>query len=304
MLYKQIFKLLKSLQHIFFFSLLLILHVEAFTQGIKAGETGPGFFYLDLAPDSVIKGIQQQNQQSYSFDVNNDGTNDFIISAMAAGGLGGGGSNVFIDSFNGNQVAVAVKDSCFAGPGHSLAGARTPARLFNYDDSVSYQAVWSDSVAVLSSYAWGAFWEDTAYFAFNCFYGHFDTLTGYIGLRVFAQSDTVYGWVKLKNTTTSSTTVDAFASSQNAFAYTSAYSDKHLLTLFPTPAMQCLNVRVNEPLTGNAVMSISDLTGCVHWRGLLSEQTTVIDISKLRAGLYLLRVRQNTKTETYKFIKF
>jgi len=302
-LFNQILSLLKSLQRIFFFSLLLILHVEAFSQGIKAGETGPGFYYLDIDPDTVLTGINHQNTESYTFDINNDGVSDFIISASATGGMGGGGGSVTIEPLNGAQAAEAVTDSCFGGPGHSLIATRTPAQIFNFGDSVSNQSVWSDSYTTIRSYSWGAFWEDTAYFAYTCYYGLFDTMPAYAGVRVFTQPDTIYGWIRLKNTSSSQTTIDAFASSQNAHASTSNYPAKGMVALFPSPVMRSLNITLYTPLNGNAEVYVFDIMGHIHWQGVITTQSVVIDTEMLPAGIYLVKFKQQNNTETLRFMK-
>jgi len=276
---------------------------QAFSQGIKAGETGPGFYYLDIDPDTVLTGITHQNPQSYTFDINNDGISDFIISASASGGMGGGGGSVAIEPLNGAEAAATVSDSCFGGPGHSLIATRTPAQIFNFGDSVSNLSVWSNSYTDIRSYSWGAFWEDTAYFAYTCDYGLFNTMTAYAGVRVFTQLDTIYGWIRLKSTSTSQTTIDAFASSQNAHASMSNYPSIALVAIYPSPVFNSLNITLNVPSNGNAELYVFDIMGHIHWQGVITSQSVVIDTEMLPAGFYMLKAKQLHSVETLRFMK-
>ncbi len=76
--------------------------------------------------------------------------------------------------------------------------------------------------------------------------------------------------------------------------------------LFPVPASSLLNLRFNNELQEKLQVEIYDLTGKVVYREELKNQNSEsykINISGLKSGAYVLKVKQNNLTYSKKFIK-
>jgi hypothetical protein len=62
------------------------------------------------------------------------------------------------------------------------------------------------------------------------------------------------------------------------------------LTVFPNPASQQVNLTFSEPVNKALTYSISDLQGRQLLQGSIQNQETVLDISNLSKGIYLLNI--------------
>ena len=78
-------------------------------------------------------------------------------------------------------------------------------------------------------------------------------------------------------------------------------SQDNLFTVFPNPAQNIINVKVDNKLIGQ-VYSIYDNTGKVVLTGKLNSQNTTIELNNLSGGVYMLSVGENLK-QTFKVIK-
>ena len=82
-----------------------------------------------------------------------------------------------------------------------------------------------------------------------------------------------------------------------------------LLLLYPNPVNNQPNFKVSVDLEGEAKITISDLTGKNHFQnlesGLVYNKEYKLDISQLKAGIYILSIyNQNLKKDLKaKFIK-
>lgn len=78
-------------------------------------------------------------------------------------------------------------------------------------------------------------------------------------------------------------------------------SQDNLFTVFPNPAQNIINVKVDNKLIGQ-VYSIYDNTGKVVLTGKLNSQNTTIELNNLSGGVYMLSVGDNMN-QSFKVIK-
>jgi len=73
------------------------------------------------------------------------------------------------------------------------------------------------------------------------------------------------------------------------------------MILFPNPTKQFLNVNMNVIGSERAIYTVFDITG----RRVLNNRllSNTIDVSMLSSGNYILRIINNGKINTQKFIK-
>jgi hypothetical protein len=76
--------------------------------------------------------------------------------------------------------------------------------------------------------------------------------------------------------------------------------------LFPVPASSLLNLRFNNRLQGKLLVKICDLTGKMVYKKELKNQkseTHKINVSALKSGTYVVKIRFNNLIFSKKFIK-
>ncbi len=73
---------------------------------------------------------------------------------------------------------------------------------------------------------------------------------------------------------------------------------------FPNPTSDKLNLKVNVAIYENLVYSLYDIKGVKIQAGNIIQKETIVDMSKLKKGTYLITIQLSYKeTETYKIIK-
>jgi hypothetical protein len=70
--------------------------------------------------------------------------------------------------------------------------------------------------------------------------------------------------------------------------------------VFPNPANE--NITIRSDVSGSEIMILNSI-GQLVYKGTLSENETVIDISELQRGLYFIQLIKEGKTQTQKIIK-
>ena len=76
--------------------------------------------------------------------------------------------------------------------------------------------------------------------------------------------------------------------------------EKLSVLAYPSPATDNLNVEVNEPIEA---LEVFDMTGNKVLELGQSNGITQVDVSALRAGVYILVVKSADKVETKRFVK-
>ena len=145
--------------------------------------------YTDIK-DITIKCTKTNCLQSYSLDINKDGTVDFIINAKTFSQKYGSKSpyctnilnSVYIECFDGNSVAIATNNL----PGAFISG-----------DLIDASLTWDNIHRILAYYESG----QPIYGCYCC--GPFTSAAWtmqddrYVGLRLIVNNQTYYGWIRL-----------------------------------------------------------------------------------------------------------
>ena len=84
-------------------------------------------------------------------------------------------------------------------------------------------------------------------------------------------------------------------------AYTA--SDKNVISVYPNPVSDILNVGLSGEITANSNFVMLDAKGIVVLQQKFTRNPQVIDVSKLAAGVYLIKINNGGKIVTEKFIK-
>jgi hypothetical protein len=78
-------------------------------------------------------------------------------------------------------------------------------------------------------------------------------------------------------------------------------TDKNSLTIYPNPAHDIITIKANEGTAGSTY-SITDQNGKLILTGILSNESTTVDISRLSNGLYFLHLGEGKK-HVFKILK-
>jgi hypothetical protein len=79
----------------------------------------------------------------------------------------------------------------------------------------------------------------------------------------------------------------------------SVEDERSNIKIYPVPTNNQLSIQFIDSFSGNSSFSIYDQLGKVVLQGVLSSNTTSVDLTTLSAGIYFLKI----KNETFKFIK-
>ncbi|MEO0025635.1 MAG: T9SS type A sorting domain-containing protein [candidate division WOR-3 bacterium] len=74
------------------------------------------------------------------------------------------------------------------------------------------------------------------------------------------------------------------------------------LELYPNPTTGRVNIRLNTPLPGTAVFTISDLTGRIRQKMVTSSSSLTLDLHRLPPGIYFVQAQQAGKKTTAKLL--
>ena len=262
-------------------------HISA--QVIIAGESGLNTYYTDLDPDITIYGIHNTQAQTFNIDINKDYTLDFKIKVYNVGGLGGGSSAVSIIPFNKNEISISHIDSCFFGPTQTFMGSYILAYPYMENDSIKYDEIWNNSEVMLKY----GYWTGPN----HCGSSTFDTLSRYLGVRLFTSTDTLYGWIKVKcGYNNTSITIEEYAVSR-------IINKESLFEFYPNPTLDNIIIGVKNFKEGTYTVKIFDVLGNLILKKILDEKYTKIDFKNYNKGIYFITMETDTESDSQKFTK-
>lgn len=247
-------------------------------------------YYHDITPDTTIIAHSIGTYGAYNsihLDINNDGINDFKFEARRSGGLGPPYGGTSITPLNGNQISI---NSELAFSPRILADA-----LLN-NDTINCLKSWSDKSANLAYF----FAQQCGpYCQANIFLS--DTVRRYIGVRLFINTDTIYGWIKLKDVTYNQFTLMEYACNQE-YTGINETNSLSLLKIYPCPAKNELTIETPKNQR-EGVLIIYNLYGSELLKQQITSSKTNLDIGNWANGYYLIKLISKNKTYLGKLIK-
>jgi hypothetical protein len=240
-----------------------------------------GVQFTDVSPDTTITGMYYGPPVYFYMDMNDDGTDDFYFECYYGGGLGGGGGHVYLHPLNGNELMI------------TQPGLNDVPVLDTYEQ-IFYGANWSSDYGRLCAYSWamGLYYNS---------YGYWNGISNrYLGVRIFAQGDTLYGWILASVSGYYSVTTHSFALClpQTGMEEESVEND---LTLCPVPAGDFITISVEDCNEFSYV--IYNINGQAVLAGTCNTNTGRAEISGLPAGVYSVSVNTGAGVQNKKFIR-
>lgn len=82
------------------------------------------------------------------------------------------------------------------------------------------------------------------------------------------------------------------------------FDNNIILSIYPNPATDKLNISIKNASLKNAMITIYDVSGAEVMNNMMKENTTELDIEKLKKGIYILNItNKNGFDKTVKFVK-
>ncbi len=255
--------------------------------------------YTDVIPDDTI------SQGTYNLDLNNDGTNDFVITHSVTTFICAGQPRpnryIRVTPLGTNQVA------CYSG-----TNATKMTLNANIDASV---LTWNNSVNQLMA--------SRTYHPLGCTPSvqggqWINAVNGYLGLKLISSGNTYYGWARLNTLDANSFTIKDYAyntipnqhilAGQTTVTGIIENSFASSINLFPNPADNQLTI--SPDVSGGKLkienVTIYDLTGrevyTENHRTPNSNPEIIIDVSKFPKGIYVVRIQAGDFIATKKLI--
>jgi hypothetical protein len=272
-------------------------------QGIVAGDTSSPstvIYYEDI-PDDTLSASPWSSPTPFAIDINGDNINDLRFHAYVSPSLGAGFKRVYIETLNNTQIASGYLSPCYS-------DLIPIAQGFSSGSTIDSSAIWKSSPYVPSVI------DTSIHLAYNYFQTGGNSCgdnpfyyTRYLGVRVLAGNDTLYGWVKCRTQNSYMVITYSFACNLNIPTVTPPEVPEQpeepetasLIKIYPIPASDFFIVELqNLPFTGMEY-KIYNATGAEIARHTVLGTAQMIPIENLDNGIYYLEY-ENLK---YKFVK-
>lgn len=278
------------------------LVVNLYGQSIVAGSYSSMDRYFDVSPDTLIYATYPCFSREYNIDLNGDLISDFVVKGEICSGIGGGSRQCRIYTKNNNQVAYGYTDSCYGYTSPPTPPFPPPSFLFSKKMAYKY----SSGEVIDNSAAWES--DTMLHLAYDSFIGgqyncndnaFSDSVSIYIGVRVFLAGDTLYGWIKVRDVTISSVVIEEYACNSGQTGIADQYKENGL-KIFPNPVSDELHIILKNK-TGilKIYNSSSQLVLEKEIAGLTESS---IDVKQFPSGFYYVTFQTEQNIFKVKFI--
>jgi len=264
-------------------------------QSISAGQYGLNDFYWDVSPDYEIIPDELwliNFSELYPLDINGDGIEDFALQTrFDDGNYRTMNGKVFPASHC--EIAYFV-DTCFADTNGSFCGGAVDiyfniARVFEYNELIDHSGQWFQGEEIIINQEYHQ----------PCYPCDFINEETFLGIRIFDESDTLYGWVKLGDMNQFKMTVEEFACNTNPFGI--KYHEQYL-QIYPNPCQSTINISTPY-YVDEGMVSISNNYGQILYSKKLNGRINNIDVSDFPPGIYILKYSYQDKVLMKKVLK-
>lgn len=231
--------------------------------------------------DTVIE-VYYGGSASYPIDMNGDGVIDCTIKISLSFGNHQWDYDYDILPQNSAQIAWSAVDTCFYDS--AVFNTSNVAKNFPNNDSINQNAIWKDSELVLlylHSGLVGPYCTTTQY--------NFSD-TGFVGVRVFTEKDTVYGWIRI-------TWADSILPMLKVtdYACNLPLAELQNLAVYPNPSTGLFTFRASW-LTPQTSVKVYNMLGQMVYYSQLSitNSAYTINLSRMEHGMYFYKLISGT----------
>jgi hypothetical protein len=245
-------------------------------------------YYVDVKPDScvcVTSTPTTSNNLSSYWDLDHDGTNDFII---------------YVESYMSDCMHGTEKTKLIPLGNNKIAGEDTWVFMLNEGDTINKQPSW------LNTSSFFVYFNE-----FNGYSGYWDSLFPdtfkFAGIKFYSGTNLYYGWLKLNvvaECRLAKVLVMEYAYSEFPDFYISSVNDINKcnsLVIYPNPNNGIFKINSKSALSS---IEIYNLTGKLLYSDYnLKRQTSFeINLPKLQKGIYFARIQDGKEIMTEKII--
>ena len=277
-------------------SIFLLVYVFCIqSQSISAGLHDIYDYYYDVIPDYEI--IPEElwlisYSELYPVDINGDGLSDFSLQSR----FDDGNFHIwYCKLFPGGHCEVSYfVDTCFADTSGSFCGGAVDkffniAKVYEYNELIDNSALWFKGEEVIIN-------QDYSVPCYDCRFSNEET---YLGIRIFDQSDTLYGWVKLGNMNSFRMTLEEFACNTKSAGLN---DHEQCLKIYPNPCSSIINISTAFSWR-KGIISISDKLGQILYTQTISGKINNIDVSDFPGGVFFVKYLVEDKCVVHTIIK-
>ncbi len=284
----------------------IIILLLASTMGLTAqnnlivcGQVDPDWdVYYNIEPDTSLQPIITAGPSIYAryyFDMDQNGTNDFIIFLNEMYAPSGGILYIQLIGNNCNKIVggLTVLDSC---PTEIVGGQpieweydsiKIPMKL-NYGDTIDFRQQIDDTVLHLTLVA--PWTTETALCSLNAM-SWIGIGEKYIGVSMQVNDVTLYGWILVEVTDYSSVTVKEFACNKNPYIGITPNQATQAFELYPNPAKNEVFIKLNGKNNGKSgTFALYDLSGKKLMHAEDIPKNGRIALPALAKGLYVAEI--------------
>lgn len=276
------------------FLFVLLLFTKAFTQinPYTAGLVGNEVCFIDIDDDTLIH--QMNSTVSKTFDINNDGINDFTFSRNVALSAGFYWNTLNVIPLNGSKIATDTLLNCF-GTNYRLA------IFFDFGDSIDLQNIfYQENSVFLHREEQRPAPEDTC----NSYTSNLIN-NRYLGIQILDNGNLIHGWIKL-GTYVIDPTFDLLVyqyglnkTCSNNIGDNNQISE---ILIFPNPFTEFIILKSNKMVLTEFDVNIYNLMGQLVFNGSL-ESNKPINVSHFQEGMYTIVIKKGNSLKIDKFIK-
>ena len=256
---------------------------------IIAGNT-EGVLYTDIQ-DTLISTIFMLGEKLYEIDINMDNEMDFVISAYYAAGISHEYAHISIRPYGNNKVAFS--DSVPATYGQDTIFFENKAKGVNTNDTINSNIQFINDKVYLRN-------ESYLVISFSIYINWGDW--EYIPVCLESEDDEscMYGWIKVSGVTWREINIESFAVEiQN-----NSLMDQMIkggITVYPNPSNDYINIDYPGKDVTIEIYNVNGQKQNVQINS--TDETSIISISHLPNGIYLLKQVSENKSSVVKFIK-
>jgi hypothetical protein len=278
---------MKNLIYILILNCFFSLTIKS--QSIIAGQYNSLDYYYDFNPDNVINcGWPECVTIEFPLDLNGDGIFDVIIKGKNnSGSLGGTFTYVNVLALNNNQIALDYNDTCIGfGDCSSNIWYYKMAKTFVFNDSINENVLWSNDTLLYLYYSGSVI---------NCFSCsasiNGSSQSNIIGIRVFAQNDTLYSWIKIKSILTTfvnaSFTIEEYACNKGSMNINELKNDL-FFQVIPNPFND--NITFKSNYNEFLELVLYDITSSKITHIMFTKDVSLNTV-KLSKGIYIFEIK-------------
>ncbi len=267
--------------------ILTLYSVKALSQFIVAGTHDANEYYYNIIPDKILSiSSTISGSDSLYLDVNNDNILDFkfylevnILSKFHHY------ESCTLIPLNHNQIAISGYDSCYANyPAGEFIYRLPMLNAFNPGDTINPNSMWCDTTGYLAFKNYAAYIPNGQ--GYSCNGNAAFLASNYIGLKVFIPNDTIFGWIKISNISSTSVNIEEYAC--NLYSACINNNITNTYSIYPNPSNGKFTLLNRSSFNKNQSIKIYNTTGKLIYSQKHPTEQLLIDLSSQPKGVYIL----------------